>query len=159
MQQKKRCSGFTLMELMIVLAIIAIGASVAGFSIRNMLPDLRLSAAARDLKSDMNSARLRAIKENREVCVLFDMEAGGYDVLLDDGDGIFVEENETLLKSVRMPKGVTIEAASFGNSGALACFNSRGIAGVPGTASLANSDDGQRNVAIAKTGRVSIEKL
>lgn len=148
------------MELMIVLAIIAIGAAVAGFSIRNMLPDLRLSAAARDLKSDMNSARLRAIKENREVCVLFDMEAGGYDVLLDDGDGIFVEENETLLKSVRMPKGVTIEAASFGNSGALACFNSRGIAGgTPGTASLANSDDRQRDVKVVTTGRVSINKL
>lgn len=153
--------GFTVLELMLVLAIIAIGAAVTGFAVREMMPDLRLSAAARDLKSDLNLARLKAIKENRTVWVVFDKDEDRYDILVDDGDESFTLEDEAPIKTVLMPTGIKMESASFMPGGInRTSFDNRGIAGTHnGTASLINTKGAQRDVAVAKTGRITISKL
>jgi len=157
MTKRKANTGFTLLELMIVLAIIAIGAAVAGFSIKGMMPDIRLSAAARDLKSDLNFARLKALRENRAVWIQFKPEEGRYDVLLDDGDSSFDEALETILKTVYVPDGITLSDAGFAFGKTQTRFDYRGLA-LAGTVSFANTGGKQRDVKVAKTGRVSIIK-
>ena len=65
-------TGFTLMELMVAIAIIAITASIAIPNIIGWLPTHRLASASRAILSVLQQARLRAVKENTFVTVQFD---------------------------------------------------------------------------------------
>jgi prepilin-type N-terminal cleavage/methylation domain-containing protein len=56
--------GFTLAELMIVVAIIGIGVTMAVTSYYKYLPHIRLKAAARDIASSLNIARMKTIAFN-----------------------------------------------------------------------------------------------
>ncbi|MBW1720254.1 MAG: GspH/FimT family pseudopilin [Deltaproteobacteria bacterium] len=72
---KARChrqAGFTMVELMIVIAVIAILSAIAVPNIINSLPNYRLKAAARDMYSNMQKARMQAVKENGNIVVIFD---------------------------------------------------------------------------------------
>jgi type IV fimbrial biogenesis protein FimT len=59
--------GFTLLELMVTLAIAAILASIAAPSFQNMLASQRVQAATFDLLANLTLARSEAIKQNRSV--------------------------------------------------------------------------------------------
>lgn len=159
MPKIKRNSGFTLMEMMMVVAIITISAAVTGFSLKSMLPDLRLSQAARDLKSDLNMARLRAIKENKPVSITFDLDHQRYLVFIDiEGNGS-LDAEDTLVKTVRMTHGISILSASFHFGEPWVKYDTRGLTyGFNGTAGMKNSKEKKQNVIVAQTGRITIEK-
>jgi len=65
----KQSLGFTLLELMIVVAIIGIIASMAVPSFQSMLERNRLKEAAESLKSDLMFARTESIKQSRNIIV------------------------------------------------------------------------------------------
>ncbi len=66
---RQRGSGFTLIEVMIVIAIISIIAALAVPSYQDMIERNRLKQAVESLKSDMQLARTRAIKRSENVIV------------------------------------------------------------------------------------------
>jgi type IV fimbrial biogenesis protein FimT len=70
-------SGFTLVEVMIVIAIIGIIASLAVPSYRDMVESNRLKQAAESLKSDLQFARAEAIKKSSNVLVTRSTGTGG----------------------------------------------------------------------------------
>jgi prepilin-type N-terminal cleavage/methylation domain-containing protein len=81
----KDSSGFSFMELMVVIAMIGILSAVALPGILRALPEQRVKNAARNLYADMQRARLLAVKENRNVAVKFDSDAaGGFYYFVDD---------------------------------------------------------------------------
>ena len=87
---KMRLSGFTLIEIFLVMGILSILAAVAipGFSA--WLPNHRLKAAARGVASDFQLAKISAIKQNKAWAVVFDtgVKPGRYFICSDDnGDG------------------------------------------------------------------------
>jgi len=65
----KQASGFTLIELMIMIAIIGILASIAMPSFQGMIERNSLKEAVEGLKSDMTFARTEAIKLSQNVVV------------------------------------------------------------------------------------------
>jgi prepilin-type N-terminal cleavage/methylation domain-containing protein len=75
--------GFTLVEAMIVIAIIGIMSGFAAPSLLGSLPGMRASGAAREVLSDLRSARTLAIKAGCPVVVKFTASPGGYVVALD----------------------------------------------------------------------------
>jgi len=66
---KKQSLGFTLTELMVIVAIIGILASIAVPSFQDMIERNRLKEAVESLKSDLMFARTEAIKRSQKVTV------------------------------------------------------------------------------------------
>lgn len=66
-----RNSGFTLIEAVIVLAMIGILSAISVISMSQWLPGYRLKSAAQDLFNNMHYARSQAITENRPWVVDF----------------------------------------------------------------------------------------
>ncbi len=60
------CSGYTLVELAVVVAIVGILAALAGPDVSSHLGRFRLNGAARELEAQIGTCRLLAISENRE---------------------------------------------------------------------------------------------
>lgn len=65
------CTGFTLAEIMVVCAVIAILSAVVVPAILTMLPNWRLKGTARELYSDMQDTRFQAIKANQPWAIIF----------------------------------------------------------------------------------------
>jgi len=90
-------SGFTLIEAMIVIAVIGIMTAVAVASSLSRLPDMRLKAAARDLHGNLQKAKLMAAKTNAPHAVSFNTAAGNYQILSDPGpDGNWGTGDDTI---------------------------------------------------------------
>lgn len=78
-------SGFTLIEVMVVIAIIAVLAGVGIPAFSRWLPNYRLKSAATDIFSNMQLAKMEAIKTNNNVSILFNPALPGSYELQDSG--------------------------------------------------------------------------
>lgn len=67
----QRCKGFSLIELIIVICLIAIIAAAAGLNLRNYTVNRDLKSAARDIASDFFICKERAISENTTYQITF----------------------------------------------------------------------------------------
>ena len=90
----KKTGGFTLLELMAVVGILGVMAAVAVPNYLAWLPKHRLNGAARTLSSDLYLARMKAVSENREFTVKFDVDKNNYSIYSVGQAG------ETLVKTV-----------------------------------------------------------
>lgn len=86
----KQESGFTLVELMIVIGVAAVLMAIAIPGILGWLPDYRLKGAANDLFSNLQWTKLNAVKANKDWAVVFDTANGRYYICSDSGaDGVW----------------------------------------------------------------------
>jgi prepilin-type N-terminal cleavage/methylation domain-containing protein len=131
-------SGFTLMELMVTIAIILIMASIAVPSFLSWLPKQRLRTAVTDLVADIQLIKLRAVKENRNWAIVFNTANDVYYVCSDDGGNSIWDGapamfgNDTIVKTVNLGSiGSDIQfiavGGAFGVHKPHIEFNSRGL--------------------------------
>jgi prepilin-type N-terminal cleavage/methylation domain-containing protein len=84
-------NGFTLMELMITIAILGLLISIAIPAYSSWLPSYRLKSAVHDLYSNMYQAKMMAIKENDDYRLIF-TTMGDDCYFLERPDGSFEKE-------------------------------------------------------------------
>ncbi len=147
-------SGFTLIELILVICIMAIIAGISTPEISRKVRDYRMSAAVRDLQSEIQSARINAIKEGATVGINFDLGTNKCTTFLDNGttQGAW-DAGDTVLSTMVMPDGVDMYALASG--GTVLGFSGRGTLSFPlatETIELKNSDNLYRGVSIRITG-------
>ena len=143
-------SGFTLVELMIVIAIASALMLVATFSYLSLRPSLRLSGATRQMLGDLMRARMKSVNQNNELKVFF-LNSKEYKILDDDnndGTDDTGEWSETKDIQDNYP-GVTLSATND------PIFSPRGTANAGTTITLTNTN-GTKTVSVSMTGRVKI---
>jgi len=155
----RRHSGFTLVELMTIIGIIAILFTIAIPNYIGWLPKYRLGSAARDLLSAMQHARLTAVKNNSDVQVKFYPDQDNYRVFTDyDGDQD-QDADESTIESGKMPKGIYLKETNFDSN--TFHFDGRGLAsGSGGTISLEINSKNQTRIRVNRTGnsRILVEE-
>jgi len=147
---KNAAKGFTLTELMITLGVFAILLAVAVPTLKDWLPRYRLKAAARQIASDMQLARYRAIATNVRHGVYFDATKITYKVYSDDNGNANFDSGEE-------EKTVTLENVTCTTAPQTINFLPTGTA-TADTVTIENTK-GQASsiVVLGTTGRIRIE--
>jgi prepilin-type N-terminal cleavage/methylation domain-containing protein len=169
--------GFSLLELLITIAIMGIAAGIAIPDLIRFMDNYRVKKAANQLYSDMQYTKFNAIKQNQDWAIVFDSSAGKYYVCSEKGgDNSWAIAQNTIEKEVELPgeggvkyghgsatKDATVSGGTsfstdditFGNN--YATFNGLG-SGNAGYVYLENKHDTTYAVGKESTGFITIKK-
>ena len=145
---KMNKKGVTLIELIIVFVIIAIGAVLMIPNLGPWIANYRLRSATRDITSTLRVAQMKAVSTNLNYQVLFDVGAGSYILQRNTGGGYF-PDGATQPQIV--PTGISI-ATNFGT----ALTFSPNSSSNGGTVTLQNTKGNQRTITVLpSTGKIT----
>jgi type IV fimbrial biogenesis protein FimT len=171
---RKHQLGFSLLELVVILFIIAILAALAVPNMSTWADNYRLNSAARDLVANLRNAKLEAVKRRSQCTITFNQPVASYDyVVYVDTDSDLEYDAEQILKRIRLSDyGVEFNTAKGGGDGLTflandnlrpsVAFNTRGLpinnAGGFGSGSiyLRNSHNREKEIQISAAGSIKI---
>ena len=138
----KKKSGFTLMELMTAIAIVAILTAIATPNVIRWLNNSKFNAAAREVHEFIQDARIKALKENTSMNVEFDNANNQYRLTY-----LNRSTQNTITKPwQQLPPGITMNA-----NVATVTMNPRGMANM-GTITIVGPGGNNLQVTVNITG-------
>ncbi len=166
MHKNFKNSGFSLIELIVVLSIISVFSTIAISSFMNWLPNYRLNAAVRELYSNMQKARVEAVKTHQNVLIEFFVGAytpggnvGSYRVFVDKSapSGSY-NGGDDILVQVNMPKNVSLYFNSFTGNTAGYTFRSLPWNNNWGSVEFRNNNSRYFQASLSAAGIIKIKK-
>lgn len=149
---KIRTSGFTLIEMMIVIAVAAVIAAIAIPSFMSMLPGMRLNGAARQVMTDLMAARMDAVKQNNKFRIFFNSPGTNQYQVLDDNNNNGVADAGEAITTKNIQDNYSDVTFSSTND---PIFSPKGTATSLPTITLQNPS-GSKIVSVSIAGRVKI---
>ena len=170
--------GFTLVELIFVIAILGILTAIGIPSYMDYLPRYRSNGAIRRLFTELQSAKMKAIADSNDYVVTFDTTNNRYNIYNDANNNGWAADE--LVKTVDIDEGFT--GISFGyvagnnwNGDAITssitftgtppkvAFSPTGLSNKSGSVYLKPAEDSTRKdrsraVSVVRTGRIRIYK-
>ncbi|MCP3892120.1 MAG: prepilin-type N-terminal cleavage/methylation domain-containing protein [Desulfobulbaceae bacterium] len=151
----KNCQGFSLIEMVIIVAIIGILSAVAIPNMIGWRGEAQLSGAARNFYSDMQLARLKAIREAEDISILIDPLNNSYSIFIDSNSDSIHDAGEAMVVSKDMKSGINIVSTTF--AGDRTQFDSRGRPNITGRVTFQNISGTVIEVSLNPIGRIRIE--
>lgn len=158
-----KTSGFTLIELCVVMAIIAVATAIA-------VPNWIARRAQRDWTTTlshsvamMNKARVVAVKENTRTTVVFDTGENVFRTFVDtDRDHTYHSETDRLIGVYDIPETVSISKSTFPVAGQEAgrhycSYNPHGLPVRAGAIEITGKTGRTGKVVLAMSGRIRVE--
>ena len=132
-------SGFTLVELMIAVAVATLLLMVASPSVQQSINNSRLSTASAELTGAIQVARAEAIRRNRRVTLCRSADGSSCDAATGDWTGwmVFVDldangvrgTNEAIIKTGTFDASLTVKSSvAIADQGELIAFRGDGLA-------------------------------
>ena len=157
----RNARGFTLLELLLVIVLLGILAGLASLQIAPLLSRTRLDGGARQVATDLQAVRMKAIAQNRAFRVTFRPDTRDY-VVDRDEDGAWQRQaldahgtGAAADALIALPPGVSITAV---NSGGDVVFVPRGYVDAGITITLGTAAGVERKrVVVNLAGRVRID--
>jgi type IV fimbrial biogenesis protein FimT len=134
--------GFSLIELVVTLALAGILTAIAVPNWNRLLPYYQLDSSVRQVQSELHSIKMRAATENT-----------GFQFVYSDGATAYtIQRASAILVTKSLPEGIIVA-----NSGTVS-FSPRGTAG-GNRIRLRNSAGICKQIVVSATGRIRICKL
>ncbi len=161
----KAKSGFSLVELMVVVAIIGLGLAIGIPTYNSTIkPTAHLNAAARLVYSDTQLARLRAISQNVRCGLAFYTGPDRYIVFIDNNSNSQRDGSDQDIKTVNLEDdypSVQYDTAKGGGDGISFANNAfamapRALATTGGSVFIKNTKGEGRKILVTITGSVRI---
>jgi len=172
----RKQTGFTLIELMIGIALIATVTAIAVPNFIGWLPNYRLRSAVQDLLSNFQKAKLTAVKRNTNTAVCF--STSGYTIFLDPnedfvknsvptpGEEVVVQVTWDAYKSLNVSLASNTfytvsgqRCLAFQPNGMPVDADPSGFSNITREANLSNTNNKSTNVIVSPAGGIRIEKV
>lgn len=142
-------SGFTLVEMLIVVTILSLVSLIANTSFRNLRERTTLNRAARVVATDMSLTRSLAIRERQNVSLVADEVGLTYAIRNVNGDTLAV-------RSLDSTTDVAVNSLDVRAAGDSITFNSRGMLLTAFAEVDVGRASGDRRVQVNGVGRARI---
>jgi type II secretion system protein H len=146
--------GFSLIELIIVIAIIGIMATISSYAYQSYVNNTNLRTAARDLASDMANTKQKAVSEGLTYHITISTSGNSYTITRVNADGTTTDlatKNPTAFGA-----NLTINSVNYGGTGGnIITFQTRGTTSW-GTVVLRNSRGSTATITSNATGRTHV---
>lgn len=157
--------GFTLVEVLVVIAILAIMGAIATPNFLSWLQNKGVRSASRDMYSYFRQAQVMAIKKNRNCAISFN-GSSGYVVYVDENKDFKKGASEGAIATVQWAqyRDVQLDSVNFSDNGAgqpTIAFQPNMIPAVKsglanGTVKIKNSGARTSVVIVSQSGNISL---
>lgn len=148
--------GFSLLELMVAIALIAIIATLALPNMVGQISGSRLRGDGDNLRGDLQLARARAVRDAVPVALVF--TATGYSMFTDEGaTPRSLDAGETLIRSKTLSSGIGCNLIDTTFMDHAVRFDPRGRVEESGVAVLNSSAGKQLQITVSLLGQITIQ--
>ena len=147
--------GMTLVELLVVVAILGIMGAITGLFLLKYLPEYNLRSAANTLSQDLRTSQMNALKRLRPWAIDFNTGAQSYQIIDSGPDGSLDTGDDIVHKTVNLLSYDGTIRFGAGTS-ARATFNEEGYGSGTVTVRLRNSAGSVSTTTVLRTGAIRV---